>query len=71
MTKMLLFVLCGLTVAPIVQSAVAMNETDPCSLAVEGETDKICEAFMDNVYATEIASPSFPVVLCHSPGMFA
>jgi len=45
-----------------------MNISDACSLAVEGETDKFCEVAEENDLSDDIASPKFPVVLCHSPG---
>jgi hypothetical protein len=51
----------------LLQNATLMNITDACTLAVEGETDKFCQAAQENDLSDEIANPPFPVVLCHSP----
>jgi hypothetical protein len=52
------------------RNAIAMNVSDPCEIAVVGETDKLCEVAIMNDLEDDIASPSFPVILCHSPGMY-
>ena len=57
-------------VTSLLRNAIAMNVSDPCEIAVMGQTDKLCEAVMMNDLQDEIASPSFPVTLCHSPGMY-
>lgn len=51
----------------MLRTATTMNVSDPCDVAIAGETDKLCQAAIENDLADDLASPTFPVVLCHSP----
>ena len=49
------------------QNASNQNPLNPCALAVVGETDKLCEAFLANSLVDDIEQTNTPTTLCYSP----